>query len=507
MLCPKCGAQLPDDSAFCTACGSPIPSPNAGNAQPSFAVKQPQKRKMKPALIAALCAISVIAAAAILFLVVFKPKQKSTPSPASTAQTITKFWTKEVTYRQTPVPQAAYAKGAERCSGMGPDGHTFLMTHGTAPYLYSDREGKDAYLPLRPANDTTKDQLWELVMISLTFQAKTEDERDALVERYHVFDQAAVSDEELVQNYLLLMNRGTMIGPQAKSVGESFLFAADASGLPWIIDCETGKFTMMDTMPAGERNGRILYVASPLACEAKLLDWKTGEETAIAFPFAKSFTENPIMTAAGFLPDGGFCAILSESLFSTSEEKTGTALVLALRDTAGHEETYDLGKINAQGFSSYDRILTAGNDCILVYSSQLSAGLVPYLIDRRDGSVSQLAVSGDGTIRKVPLTDCLDADGVAAVPEGYKPLLPLDVFNDGVTLLFYDASALTLSMYRPETGETRPLLSDRITCPIPFTFCSDHNGRIWATSTSSSGVFSFDTYYQLTAGEKDRVGG
>jgi hypothetical protein len=62
-------------------------------------------------------------------------------------------------------------------------------------------------------------------------------------------------------------------------------------------------------------------------------------------------------------------------------------------------------------------------------------------------------------------------------------------------------------MYRPETGETRPLLSDRITCPIPFTFCSDHNGRIWATSTGSSGVFSFDTYYQLTAGEKDRVGG
>ncbi len=47
MICPKCGAQIPDDSAFCTSCGAqiaqaaPQPAPQPAYAQPAPAYAQP----------------------------------------------------------------------------------------------------------------------------------------------------------------------------------------------------------------------------------------------------------------------------------------------------------------------------------------------------------------------------------------------------------------------------------------------------------------------------------
>jgi len=75
MLCPNCGAQMPDDSVFCEKCGTPLAAqqqsappmqPQQQQYQPQQQYQQPQYQQPKgvptktKATIAILCAAAIV---------------------------------------------------------------------------------------------------------------------------------------------------------------------------------------------------------------------------------------------------------------------------------------------------------------------------------------------------------------------------------------------------------------------------------------------------------------
>ena len=103
MLCPNCGAQNPDTSAFCEKCGSPLSAQPMGQpmGQPAYAApvySQPVAKKSKTVpIVIGVCAAAVAAFLVILFTVILpaaggiegKLKHKWTATDAATGITVT----------------------------------------------------------------------------------------------------------------------------------------------------------------------------------------------------------------------------------------------------------------------------------------------------------------------------------------------------------------------------------------------------------------------------------
>ncbi len=97
MYCVKCGAQIPDDSQFCTSCGAktenePIANPDVAPIAPPMAAsydcgQKPPKKKSKALLWTLIGAGAALIVAAVLIFVVFKPFGGGGPFSGNTTQT------------------------------------------------------------------------------------------------------------------------------------------------------------------------------------------------------------------------------------------------------------------------------------------------------------------------------------------------------------------------------------------------------------------------------------
>ena len=389
----------------------------------------------------------------------------------------------------TELPAEAFQSGgANSCRGMAPDGVTFLMTDGTAPYLYNiETASKMDLVPAdAAAEEQVRDQLLRLA----------QNGADAAAAAKAAEEIEAISREELTEALCSFsIEDGTPKGPIAYGFGfyteENYLLAYcnNAGPLPLLVDCNTGEYRVIleyGTLTSVQ-NGRALFTPLPPGAAVTIMDLETGTVVTEDFTEAGGFEDGAAMKTASFLPDGSICAVLRDI---NMDLKNGEDCAAVVRTADGKDEVYPLGKIMFG--KEPDLIIAAEPDHIILQCRTMVRNRCPYMVDRHTAEVSVLSVR-DMQVTATPLSQLLQENG--AVPDDAQQgsFIPLDVFFDEQTVLLWGTGQGEMLLYRPSSGETKGAAPDEYNSyPAPVTFTGNHSDRFWM-----NGLNGFTDYTQL----------
>lgn len=355
------------------------------------------------------------------------------------------LWGRKVKAELVTPPRAAFNKALElpRVMGISADGEKLLIVgFGGAPYLWDRGSGEKLYLT--PGSEFVDGELTLICDAALARQP--EGTRETLEAMY----KGAPGDARLA----MLMDR-------ALNLARGF-FARNASGdympvsnlnmpLDGLVDCRDGKWYCPEhgTPSLPVIDGRCVTYDSS---KAQLWEIVSGATTEIDFGLP-----GWAVLCARYLPDGSICGVLQDRTAIDREKGQQNAMVILAPD--GGREEYPLGKMV---FPKGPDLLMAGGDGrrVVAFSATTVQRDRPYLIDRDAGTVSLLTHRPE-QMRAIPLEDCLDADGAAALSEEDASCVwyPLTEMRDG-TLMAIDMSLGELLLIDLRTLDTYVLLDE-----------------------------------------------
>ena len=402
------------------------------------------------------------------------------------------LWDKSVKAETRSLPEAAFAKGAEQCRAMAPDGVTFLMGACANPYLYNIETKESTYL--LPADEETEEAL--RLGCTMPFAKGME----ILAGGKRISSPEELEDlhgKTLVEAYLFAQDMGSFVSlkgtntPQFVTDG-NYMVLRDSNGLSWLVNCGDGTFRLSGNAAAGTGTyaaliGDQLYIYQRGLGELRVVDQTTGSEKTEDFRKAGKFRDAAgTVTGATCLSDGSICVVL---MSTEMDMENGTDCAVVVRSPSGADSVYPLGKVAFN--CTPDTILDAGG-CLVALAMSNSYGQI-YKIDRGTGAISLLFASEEERITEVPLEECSFTGGKVDRAEGIDALYCLEALSDGETILCQNMTG-QIFLYRPSQSASQYLLSKNAVSPlltVPY-YCSNRYDTFFAP-----GVTDFDSYLKL----------
>ncbi len=380
------------------------------------------------------------------------------------------LWNKEVSYELVELPESAFLEAA-RCTGLAPDGVTFLFGSAEGAYLWNIDTDEITFI--YSANEETDDQL------RLIYNENHPDGGGEVLSGSELLRSALTRyrDDSLCAFY-------TMI-PQPYTNGPYLAVTDLYFGYHWIIDTSSGALYTGVSNVGGVYDSTLLYYSMGNG-DITLRDIETGDERDVNLAVHTSFgAEDAIVQSASFLPDGSIGVVFrSSSIDSSASMSSQQELVISTPD--GSTENYQLGR--AVFGSSQMCIVCADADYILLYSRYYATKVPPLLVNRITGEVSMLS-NEEGVITASSFDEVTHIFGAGEDTDWYNVLVPVCPMSDGESILFINGDG-NLVLYRPDKTQTQKLFDE---FPLSFSAVSGNNYDRFV----SPGAYGYEVYLQF----------